>query len=124
MDEPTDHQVKESPNQGSSKAEEKKYYTIGEVAQLLNVSTSLIRFWEKKFPSLKPHKNKQGARRYTQAGIAQLRSIYYLVKKQGYTLQGAREVLKQNRKKVQSNAEILDVLKHLRNFLAVLRAQL
>jgi DNA-binding transcriptional MerR regulator len=99
----------------------KKYYAIGEVAQLLNVSTSLIRFWEKSFPSLHPHKNQQGLRRYTQADILRLRKIYQLVKKQGYTLQGAREVIKRDSKKPQSNAEIVHTLKTLREFLVYLK---
>lgn len=95
----------------------KKYYAIGEVAQLLHVSTSLIRFWEKKISSLQPHKNKQGTRRYTQADVVQLKTIYQLVKEQGYTLQGAREAMKHNGSKLQSNADILRVLKNLRDFL-------
>jgi DNA-binding transcriptional MerR regulator len=99
----------------------KKYYAIGEVAQLLNVSTSLIRFWEKSFPSLQPHKNQQGLRRYTQADILRLRKIYQLVKKQGYTLQGAREVMKHDSKKPQSTAEIVHTLKNLREFLMCLK---
>jgi DNA-binding transcriptional MerR regulator len=99
----------------------KKYYAIGEVAQLLNVSTSLIRFWEKKFPSLQPHKNQQGLRRYTQADISQLRKIYQLVKEQGYTLQGAREVIKYDSNKTQSNTEIVHTLKNLRGFLVHLK---
>ena len=102
----------------------KKYYTIGEVAQLLNVSTSLIRFWEKKFPSLQPQKNKQGARRYTQLEIAQLSKIHQLVKKQGYTLKGAREAMKYNSTKLRSNAEILHTLKSLKDFLVTLQESL
>jgi DNA-binding transcriptional MerR regulator len=101
----------------------KKYYTIGEVAQLLSVSTSLIRFWEKKFPSLQPQKNKQGIRRYTQGDIAQLSKIYQLVKKQGYTLQGAKEAIKHSSKKlpVRGSAEIMNTLKDLREFLVHLK---
>ncbi|HAN49797.1 MAG TPA: MerR family transcriptional regulator [Amoebophilaceae bacterium] len=99
----------------------KKYYAIGEVARLLNVSTSLIRFWEKKFPSLQPQKNKQGTRRYTQADIVQLRNIYQLVKEQGYTLQGARKAMKHNGSKLQSHADIVHVLKNLKDFLALLK---
>ena len=102
----------------------KKYYTIGEVAQLLSVSTSLIRFWEKKFPALQPKKNKQGARRYTQADIAQLRKVYHLVKLQGYTLQGAREAMKYKGKQLRSDAEMLHTLKSLRNFLLSLKESL
>ena len=101
----------------------KKYYAIGEVAQLLNVSTSLIRFWEKKFPTLQPKKTKQGARRYTQADIAQLRKVYHLVKVQGYTLQGAREAM-QYKGKLRSDAALLHTLKSLRNFLLSLKESL
>ena len=99
----------------------KKYYAIGEVAQLLGVSTSLIRFWEKKFPSLQPHKNKQGTRRYTQANIVQLRKIHLLVKKQGYTLQGAKEAIRRDGSKLQSNVEIIRALKQLKEFLILLK---
>ncbi len=99
----------------------KKYYAIGEVAQLLNVSTSMIRFWEKKFPSLQPHKNKQGIRRYTQADIMQLSNIYQLVKKKGYTLQGAKEAIKYSSSKLKNNTEVVHTLKNLREFLVHLK---
>ena len=99
----------------------KKYYARGEVAQLLNVSTSLLRFWEKKFPSLQPRKDPKGGRKYTQADIAQLKTIYQLVKKQGYTLQGAREAIKNKSSKPRSNVEIIHALKRLREFLVLLR---
>ena len=102
----------------------KKYYAIGEVAHLLNVSTSLIRFWEKNIPALLPQKNKQGARRYTQADIAQLSVVYQLVKKQGYTLRGAREALKHGKDVSQSNEAVLCTLKGLRSFLVALKTQL
>ena len=102
----------------------KKYYAIGEVAQRLNVSTSLIRFWEKEIPSLQPQKNKQGARRYTQVEIDQLSKIHQLVKKQGYTLKGAREAIKYNSSKLRSNAEILYTLKSLKDFLVTLKESL
>ena len=58
----------------------KRYYAIGEVAQLLNVPPSMIRFWEKEFPSLQPQKNKQGARRYTQRDVEQIKKVYLLPK--------------------------------------------
>lgn len=102
----------------------KKYYAIGEVAHLLNVSNSLIRFWEKNIPALLPQKNKQGARRYTQADIAQLSVVYQLVKKQGYTLRGAREALKHGKDVSQSNEAVLCTLKGLRSFLVALKTQL
>src|SRR3569832_1825574 len=85
----------------------KKYYTIGEIAQLFDVSTSLIRFWEKQFHSLQPKKYKQGARRYTQEDIAQLKIIYQLVKELCYTLHGAKELLKLRSGNSKINAELI-----------------
>jgi DNA-binding transcriptional MerR regulator len=73
----------------------------------------------KKFPSLQPHKNQQGIRRYTQADLAQLSKIYQLVKKQRYTLQGAKEAISHSSKKLpmRDNTEIIHTLKNLRKFL-------
>jgi len=99
----------------------KKYYAIGEVAQLLNVPPSMIRFWEKEFPSLQPQKNKQGTRRYTQIDIEQIKKIYQLVKEQRYTLEGARSAIKYNRGTSQGSTDIVQTLKNLREFLVLLK---
>jgi DNA-binding transcriptional MerR regulator len=72
----------------------KLYYSIGEVAEMLEVNTSLIRFWEKEFPIIKPKKNKKGNRLYTPKEIAKLDRIYVLVKEQGFTLEGAKKAMK------------------------------
>ena len=72
----------------------KLYYSIGEVADMLDVNTSLIRFWEKEFSTIKPKKNKKGNRLYTVKEIQKIDRIYVLVKEQGYTLDGARKALK------------------------------
>jgi DNA-binding transcriptional MerR regulator len=72
----------------------KLYYSIGEVADMLEVNTSLIRFWEKEFPIIKPKKNKKGNRLYTPKEIAKIDRIYVLVKENGYTLDGARKAMK------------------------------
>lgn len=104
----------------------KKYYTIGEVAQLLNVTTSLIRFWEKKFPGLRPQKNDKGMRRYTTANLTMLRRIYHLVKEQGYTLAGAQAALQQqpgDERGAQREA-MIQSLKALRQSLTELRGTL
>ena len=61
---------------------EKLYYSIGEVAEILQVNTSLIRFWEKNFTIIKPHKNKKGNRYFTKEDIENLKLIYHLVKEQ------------------------------------------
>lgn len=73
----------------------KKYYTIGEVSALLGVSTSLLRFWEQKFPHLKPLRSEKGIRSYTAAHITYLRKIHRFVKEEGYTLQGAKAAMRQ-----------------------------
>ena len=103
---------------------EKVYYTIGEVADLFDVNTSLIRFWEKEFDILKPQKNKKVNRLFTKQDMEHLRIIYYLVKERGYTLQGAREKLKQNREDVEKNAEVVDSLIRIREFLSELKKAL
>ncbi|MEL6606750.1 MAG: MerR family transcriptional regulator [Bacteroidota bacterium] len=102
----------------------KKYYRIGEVARLLHVSTSLIRFWETKIPSLQPHKDKKGNRQYTQIDIDRLRQVYHLTKEQGYTLQGASAAMKQTSKPPEGNEAVLQTLKSLRSFLVDLKAHL
>lgn len=72
----------------------KLYYSIGEVAEMFSVNTSLIRFWEKEFPKLKPKKNSSGNRKFSPQEVLELQKIYHLVKKQGFTLKGAKQALK------------------------------
>ena len=96
---------------------DKLYYTIGEVAGMFNVNTSLIRFWEKEFSILKPQKNQKGNRLFTSKDIENFRLIYNLVKEKGYTIQGAREYLSKNRGDAQKNQEIVKKLTEIRNHL-------
>lgn len=72
----------------------KLYYTIGEVATMFDVNTSLIRFWDKEFDIINPKKNKKGNRLFTPKDIKNFNRIYDLVKIQGFTLEGARKALK------------------------------
>jgi DNA-binding transcriptional MerR regulator len=72
----------------------KLYYSIGEVADLLKVNTSLIRFWEKEFVVLHPKKSKSGIRKYTSKDIETLVLLYTLIKEEGHTLDGAKKFLK------------------------------
>jgi len=72
---------------------EKLYYAIGEVAEMLNVPVSTVRFWENEFDILKPMKNKKGNRLFTQADLKNLKIIHHLVKEEGMTLDGARKRL-------------------------------
>jgi DNA-binding transcriptional MerR regulator len=72
----------------------KLYYSIGEVAIMFGVNTSLIRFWDKEFDIITPKKNKKGNRLFTPKDIKNFNKIYDLVKNQGFTLEGARKALK------------------------------
>lgn len=74
----------------------KLYYSIGEVAEIFNVNTSLIRFWEKEFNIIQPKKNKKGNRLFTPKDILNFNKIYHLVKIKGFTLDGAKKALKSN----------------------------
>ncbi|MEI6888081.1 MAG: MerR family transcriptional regulator [Bacteroidales bacterium] len=103
---------------------EKLYYTIGEVAELFEVNQSLIRFWEKEFDILKPQKNKKGNRLFTKHDIENLKLIYYLVKERGFTLQGARDKLRQNHEDVVNTVQIIDSLNHVKGFLLELKKEL
>lgn len=103
---------------------EKLYYTIGEVAKMFDVNTSLIRFWEKEFEIIQPKKNKKGNRLFTKTDVENLRVIFHLVKERGYTLQGAKDKLKDNKDDISDNVEVIAKLENLKSFLLELKASL
>lgn len=103
---------------------EKKYFTIGEVAKILGVATSLIRFWETQFDFIRPKKNAKGNRKYTQEDLKKLKLVYYLVKEKGYTLQGAQEHIKQSKDSIDDKAEMVESLKRIREFLLEMKNNL
>jgi len=94
----------------------KLYYTIGEVAEMFSVSTSLIRYWETEFPSLKPKKDRRGDRKFTKKDINQLERIYTLVKERGFTLEGAKKEIKENKhaKQPVDNNQLISKLKRIK----------
>lgn len=102
----------------------KLFYKIGEVALMFGVNVSLIRFWEKEFDILKPKKNKKGNRLFTKKDVANITIIYHLVKERGYTLEGAKQKLKENKSDTINNIEIVKRLKNIRSFLVKLKEQL
>ncbi|MEI7663321.1 MAG: MerR family transcriptional regulator [Bacteroidota bacterium] len=102
----------------------KLYYSIGEVAGLFDVNASLIRYWEKEFDILKPQKNKKGNRLFTTQDLDNLRIIYHLVKERGFTLQGAKDKLKENKQDVVNKVEVIDSLNRLKDFLLDLKEQI
>jgi DNA-binding transcriptional MerR regulator len=101
---------------------EKKYFTIGEVAEQLGVATSLLRFWEQEFPDyIKPgryHKAGRKNRKYTLDDIEDVKKIYYLVKTRGFTLAGARqELIRQEMTVIDYNNVYSDI--HVQRLLSV-----
>jgi DNA-binding transcriptional MerR regulator len=103
---------------------EKLYYPIGEVARMFNVNTSLIRFWEKEFDIIKPHKNKKGNRLFTPQDIENFHLIYHLVKEKGLTLKGAEKKLKENKADTIQNFEVVSKLKGIRELLVEIKESL
>ncbi|MCK0157949.1 MerR family transcriptional regulator [Cellulophaga sp. F20128] len=103
---------------------EKRYYGIGEVAKAFNVNTSLIRFWEKEFDVLKPKKNAKGNRKFTPQDIKNLQLIYHLVKERGFTLDGAKTHLKEEKQKTLTNFDIIQKLENVKTELQKIKEQL
>ncbi len=102
---------------------EKRYFTIGEAADILGVNRSVLRFWETEFDDLSPRKTRKGRRMYSQKDLEMLRLIHYLVKVRKFTLQGAREKLKSDAKGIAQAERTRSTLLSLRQFLVELRAQ-
>lgn len=102
----------------------KLYYSMGEVTKMFDVNASQIRYYEREFDVLKPKKNKKGNRLFTAEDIENLKIIFSLVKDKGYTLQGARDYLKNNKTEARENQRVLDSLERLKAFLIDVRKSL
>ena len=100
---------------------EKLYYSIGEVAAMLDVQVSTVRFWENEFEILKPMKNKKGNRMFTSGDIKNLRIIHHLLKEEGMTLQGAKKKLAGRWEEAEYKYEITDSLQKIKELLIDLR---
>ena len=103
---------------------EKLFYPIGEVAKIFDVSVSSIRYWEKEFNILKPKKNKKGNRMFTKKDLDNLKIIYHLTKERGFTLEGAKKKLRDNKMDTIDNVEIITHLRNIRKFLVEFREEL
>lgn len=102
----------------------KLYYSIGEVAKMFDVNSSLIRFWEKEFDIIKPQKNKKGNRLFTQDDVDNFYTIYHLVKVNGLTLEGAKKKLKESKSTTINNIEAVKSLTKVREFLVEMKKNL
>lgn len=103
---------------------EKRYYGIGEVAKAFDVNTSLIRFWEKEFDVLQPKKNAKGNRKFTPEDVKNLKLIHHLVKERGFTLEGAKTHLKEEKHKTLSNFDVIEKLQKVRAELVKIKENL
>ena len=99
----------------------KLYYPIGDVAKMFGVNNSLIRFWEKQFDIIKPKKNKKGNRYFTPKDIENFKIIFHLVKERGFTLDGAKKKLRENKDGTIKNVEIVSQLQDIRAQLVAIR---
>ncbi len=102
----------------------KQYYSISEVAEWFNMKPSLLRFWENEFDILKPRKNRKGDRLFRPEDIKNLRIIYYLLRQQKFSIEGAKQYLKDNKKKAEMQVQFVESLTKFRSFLLELRANL
>lgn len=103
---------------------DKLYYSIGEVADMFNVSNSLVRYWESEFRQLKPQKNHRGDRKYTVKDIKTLEAIYNVVKEKGYTIDGAKKALNTELKKQKKSEQLIVKLVKVRKGLEKMKNKL
>lgn len=102
----------------------KQYYSIGEVASMFSLNTSLLRYWETEFDILKPRKNRKGDRHFRPEDIKNLVLIHHLLRQRKYTIEGAKDYLKKNKQKAQENFKLIQKLQNIKTFLLELKAGL
>ena len=91
------------------------YYSISEVDQMFNVTETLLSYWEKEFPNIRPQKVGRGIRQYTKDDIEQVRLVHHLVKERGMTLQGARDMIRRDKGGITNRqVEAIEKLKAIR----------
>jgi DNA-binding transcriptional MerR regulator len=102
---------------------QKQYYSIGEVAAMFKVNTSLIRYWENEFDIIEPRKNRKGDRFFKPSDIRNLQMIHDLLRRRKFTIEGAKEYIKKN-KQAREKYEMIQSMQKLRSFLLELKANL
>jgi len=103
----------------------KLYYSIKEVAQLVGVNESTLRYWETEFPNLKPNTvTLTKVRQYTEKDIEEIKVIYNLIKVRGFKIAAARKYMHENRENVDKSSDILDNLINVRDQLLELKKHL
>jgi DNA-binding transcriptional MerR regulator len=102
----------------------KIYYTIGEVAQLLDVNTSVVRYWEQSFSVIRPRRNDKGNRLFTQKDVDNFRIIHHLVRDKGLTLDAARKRIREGKSEEELNLEVVKSLAGIKTMLQELKKSL
>ena len=103
---------------------QKQYYSISEVAKWFHVNQSLIRFWENEFEILKPRKTRKGDRLFRPEDVKNIQLIYHLLRQRKFSIEGARQYLKDNKKKADAQMQIIQSLTKFRAFLLEWKANL
>lgn len=102
---------------------QKQYYSIGEVAIMFKVNTSLIRYWENEFDIIEPRKNRKGDRFFKPTDVKNLQLIHDLLRRRKFTIEGARDYIKKNRQ-AREKYDMIQSLQKMRGFLLELKANL
>jgi DNA-binding transcriptional MerR regulator len=103
---------------------QKLYYSISEVAGWFKVNTSLLRYWENEFDILQPRKTRKGDRLFRVEDIRNLQLIYYLLRQRKFSIDGAKNYLRNNRREADAQAQLMDALTRFKSFLLELKASL
>lgn len=99
----------------------KLYYTMGEVSAMFDVNQSLLRYYEKEFDILQPKKNKKGNRFFTAEDVENLKIILHLIRDKKFTLEGAKEHMRQNINAAKDQQRIITSLENMKKFLLEVR---
>jgi len=100
---------------------EKEFFSIKEVADMLDLKPYILRYWEKEFDIIKPQKNKKGNRMFTSEDVDNLKMIHYLLKEKGMTIAGVKKKMSENPEDVRKNHEVIKSLKKIRSLLVKIR---
>lgn len=96
---------------------QKKYYKISEVAEILSIPASTLRFWERHFTIINPKRNDRGTRFYTPTDVETIKMVYFLVKDKGLKLDAAQQQIKRNRTGIERKSQAIERLKAIRSTL-------
>ena len=104
--------------------QKKLYYSISEVASWFKVNTSLLRYWENEFDILQPRKTRKGDRLFRAEDIKNLELIYFLLRQRKFSIEGAKNYLKNNKGKIDTETQLVQALNGFKSFLLELKSSL